>query len=326
MLDGRSVRCILCEALLPFTDGTERRFERHMKDDHGMCSDQGKFFLAIHFMTDVERTEIYVKMESKIETAKKGPSIDCSGQNYKHRKIDVISEGKIQDASSFLDDDDDELECSYDGVYIAKKIAVQRVKDVLFGDAPIPRKVIQSSVVNSTNNSNIKTTDTSPDKSPNYRRRQKIRIRENNEGKISGRNRLKSCEFCAKEFNSASWQQEYAQHLEVCHKNFLVKKNNPVSNRLKITRTKDNRSDEMEINPCNKKPSLSSVDLLEPMKIIPIVQITETMEPIRIKCGPSVQLTESSPVICHQTSVTTQEDATCFVKMEEIIGEEDPLA
>merc|ERR1719414_1509368 len=65
-----SVRCLLCEALLLFKDGTNERFEKHMRNEHEMSTNCVDFLVSIHFLSDNEKSTIVNRMKVRIDPSK----------------------------------------------------------------------------------------------------------------------------------------------------------------------------------------------------------------------------------------------------------------
>merc|ERR1719318_1755182 len=67
------VRCILCEAFINLREG---RFERHMKQEHEMYSNNMELILSIHFLTEPERVRLNERMQERKEKAREVISQD----------------------------------------------------------------------------------------------------------------------------------------------------------------------------------------------------------------------------------------------------------
>ena len=66
------LRCVLCEAVIRFRQGSEQRFHDHMRNDHEVSSSQMGFLLAMHFSDFRERTVWRDLMKPRIDQFKDG--------------------------------------------------------------------------------------------------------------------------------------------------------------------------------------------------------------------------------------------------------------
>ena len=248
MSEPPSVQCLLCEAILPFKDGNQVKFEKHMKNDHEMNTNQMNLFLSIHFLTKTEKDKLEDDMKIRIDIAM-GKSTHLVNENISETKTSdgiltdmttemtlvkfvekaILVENDIEliDETDILLAEEEDIKCSYDGVRIAKEHAISTFKDVFFNDAPIPKRSLQKLV------KAVKLRG--PPGPPIFNlavtafKKEKRGLVIKNETKQTKQNkvarkRLLSCEFCNSKF---SWRKDYKTHVEKNH-------NSPVKTALQI--------------------------------------------------------------------------------------------
>ena len=66
------LRCVLCEAVIRFRQGSEDRFHEHMRNEHEVSSGQMGFLLAMHFSDSRERAVWRDAMRPRIDLFKDG--------------------------------------------------------------------------------------------------------------------------------------------------------------------------------------------------------------------------------------------------------------
>ena len=335
-----------------------------MKSEHEMSSGQFKFFIAIHFMTELEKTELQQKMRSRVEKAKGRQTTEKSKQ--RNKKTEVIVQ--IQNDDDLLFVEDDTIECSFDGVKVAKKLAVERLKDVLFNDAPRPRGNILSNISNNvkinpidSNPINTNRTDYAKLKnilnSPYQHEKLQVKIKSMN---ITGRS-FKSCEFCDKEFKGQDWHRDYNQHMERIHSNQTGIEHRGISNVTtnigSIDKNKVITTKPIEItNKVTTKPIQITNVATKPIEItknvdtkpIEIANKVITTKPIEVtdevtttkQIEAATEPTETNPVeihndrtsdkpveiTCEPTAITTPGNQVVYVKKEQEMIQEDPLS
>ena len=250
MSESPSVRCLLCEARLHFKDGNQVKFEKHMKNNHEMNTNQINFILSIHFLTATEKDKLEGDMKIRVEIAMRKSTYQ-ENESISERKMSddiqtemtmdlplvkvvaksIIVENEIEmiedTNNSHVEEED--INCSYDGVKAAKEHAISTFKDVFFNDAPIPKRSLQNM---------FKTLKPpGPSGPPTINSVAKAFKKENKGLEIRkiARKKLLSCEFCDAKF---SWRKDYKIHVEKNHDSPVkstLQKNSKFQNSTKNT-------------------------------------------------------------------------------------------
>jgi len=114
-MEPPSLRCVLCDAIIYFRNGSQERFEKHMRNEHEVATKEMDFLLAMHFTHQEERNIWKKAMEDRIRRWKEAATrpeetLDETIVDVEKEEADKDTEENILDESldKLINDKDDQ--------------------------------------------------------------------------------------------------------------------------------------------------------------------------------------------------------------------------